>query len=371
MGGFPISRFFRLNGDGVRCDERGLFVGGTPMLERSARPGGLEGWTPRPAAAMNRDLEARYGFPVDASAKQGSLAVVAQALERNDLALAQIAALLLRFPDPPSLTKDSSGQGATALARQLIECGLLKADWDSARHPRTGEPPNPGWFAPKDDENAQVAENDAEPPPTMTDAPSKPIGVKPAESEGVPPAPRGEPASPASRPEPEPAAEANPKRPPADKSPGNVMRRLRALLKAEIFPLVEAGLAVNWLDSKIQGLIDTAVAELNCILILSPQNMVFIVTRARADAQASKDPPKTLTELQTPPTENFSGYDRHHLVQQNPGNVAKSPGNVRVDKFGRYALDAPSNLVWIPRSKHQLITDYYNSIVSAVFRPRL
>ena len=35
MGGFPISRFFRLNVDGVRCDERGLFVGGAPMLERS------------------------------------------------------------------------------------------------------------------------------------------------------------------------------------------------------------------------------------------------------------------------------------------------------------------------------------------------
>jgi hypothetical protein len=139
------------------------------------------------------------------------------------------------------------------------------------------------------------------------------------------------------------------------------MRGLRALLKAEIFPLVEMGLAANWLDSKIQSLIDTAVAELNCILVLSPQNMVLIATRARADAQASKDPPKTLTELQTPPMENLKGYDQHHLVQQNRSNVAKSPGYVRVDKFGRNAIDAPSNLVWIPHSKHQLITDYYNS----------
>ena len=290
------------------------------------------------------------------------MAVVARALERNDLALAQIAALLLQFPDPPSLTKDSSAQGAAALAWRLIESGLLKADWDAAKHPRAGEPPNPGWFAPKDDGGAQIAENDAEPPPTMTDAPSKPIWVEPAQSEGAPPAPSREPPSPASPAEPDPTAEANPKQPPADKSPGDVMRRLRALLKAEIFPLVEAGLAVNWLDSKIQGLIDTAVAELNCILILSPQNIALMATRARADAQASKDPPETLTELQTPPTENLSGYDQHHLVQQNPGNVAKSPGNVRFDKFGRNALDAPSNLVWIPRSKHQLITDYYNSI---------
>ncbi|MGA2494844.1 MAG: hypothetical protein ABSF67_18200 [Roseiarcus sp.] len=309
MGGFPISRFFRLNVDGVRCDERGLFVGGAPMLERSARPGGREGWTPLPVADLNRDLEACYGFPVDALAKQGGLAVVALALERNDLALAQIAALLLRFPDPPSLTKDSSAQGAAALARQLVDCGLLKADWDAARHPRAGEPPNPGWFAPKDDDGVQAAENDAEPPPTMTDAPSKPIGFKPAESEGAPPAPSQAPPSPASPPELEPSAEAEPERPPEQKSPGDVMRNLRALLKAEMFPLVEAGLAVNWLDSKIQDLIDTAEADLNRILLFSPQNMALMALRARADALASKDPPKTLVELQTPPTENVSGYD--------------------------------------------------------------
>jgi hypothetical protein len=158
MGGFPISRFFRLNVDGVRCDERGLFVGGAPTLERSARPGGRESWKTRPAAALNRDLEACYGFPVDASAKQGGLTVVAEALERGDLALAQITALLLQFPDPPSLTKDDSAQGAEALAWQLIESGLLKADWDSAKHPRAGEPPNPGWFAPKDDGGIEVDE---------------------------------------------------------------------------------------------------------------------------------------------------------------------------------------------------------------------
>ena len=58
----------------------------------------------------------------------------------------------------------------------------------------------------------------------------------------------------------------------------------------------------------------------------------------------------------------LSGHDQHHLVQQNPSNVAKSPEDIRVDKFGRNALDVPSNLVWIPRSKHQLITAYYNSI---------
>ena len=363
MGGFPISRFFRLHVDGVRCDERGLFVGGAPALRRSLRLEGREGWAPRPPAELNRDLSACYGFPVDASTKRSGLAIVARALERGDLALAQIAALLLQFPDPPSLTKDASAQGAAALAWQLLESGLLKAGWDPAAHPRTGEPPNPGWFAPKDGGGVQVAENDAEPPPTMTDASSKPVWVEPAESAGAPPASSYEPPSPTNPPGPASSAEAEPAPPPEQKSPRDVMRNLQALLKAEMFPLLEAGLAVNWLDSKIQSLIDTAVAELNCILLLSPQNIVLMALRARADALASRDPPKTLVELQTPPTENVSAYDQHHLVQQNPSNVTKSPEDVRgIDKFGRNALDAPSNLVWLPRSKHQLITAYYNGI---------
>jgi hypothetical protein len=32
-----------------------------------------------------------------------------------------------------------------------------------------------------------------------------------------------------------------------------------------------------------------------------------------------------------------------------------------VEKFGREALDDPSNLVWIPRLKHEQITAFYNS----------
>ena len=42
-------------------------------------------------------------------------------------------------------------------------------------------------------------------------------------------------------------------------------------------------------------------------------------------ARSSLDPPKTLVELQTPPTENVFGYELHHIVEQNPSNIAKSP----------------------------------------------
>jgi len=55
------------------------------------------------------------------------------------------------------------------------------------------------------------------------------------------------------------------------------------------------------------------------------------------------------------------GYDLHHIVEQNPVNIAKPPIQVYFDKFGRNSIDSPSNLVWVPRLKHELITAYYNS----------
>src|ERR1019366_386936 len=149
MTAFPISRFFRLSDEGVRCDENGLFVAGAPMLSSSPTANGGRIWAARPAEEQNRDLEACYGFPIDVAAKRDGLTKGAHALDRGDLALAQICALLLRFPDPPSLTKDFERLGAAELARELHESGLLKADWDPAKHPRVGEPPIAGWFAPK------------------------------------------------------------------------------------------------------------------------------------------------------------------------------------------------------------------------------
>ena len=145
----PATCWFALAEGGVQCDEQGLFVGETPILRRSRRAGG-NSWTVRPIDDLNRELGARYGLPIDAATKREGFAVVAKALERRDLALAQIAALLLQFPDPPSLAK-AEGHDRAALAAELLRSGLLKGDWDPDKHPRTGTPPNPGWFAPKDD----------------------------------------------------------------------------------------------------------------------------------------------------------------------------------------------------------------------------
>jgi hypothetical protein len=131
---------FRLaehDGSGVSCDERGLFVGGTALLERDDMGDGAGEWRPRPTADLNYELTRTYGLDVEASAKVGGFAAVARALARGDIAHAQLVALFLRMPDPPTLSKVSerpTGEELLGLAADLHACGLLK--WDSAKHPR-------------------------------------------------------------------------------------------------------------------------------------------------------------------------------------------------------------------------------------------
>ena len=150
MGSFPEIHFFRLADGGVQCGERGLFVGSTPMLRRSRGRGDRETWFVRQSDELDRELSEAYGLPIDVAAKRDALANIAQALTQGDLALAQIAALL-RFPDPPSFSKGTPARGSSELAERLFHSGLLRGAWDESLHPRTGEPPNRGWFAAKPD----------------------------------------------------------------------------------------------------------------------------------------------------------------------------------------------------------------------------
>lgn len=365
MVAFPVSRFFRLSDEDVRCDESGLFVGGAPMLAPLPRAGDGLAWAMRPADEQNRALSVRYGFPINAAAKRSGFGAIARSLERGDLALAQISALLLRFPEPPSLAKGAPARGSADLAGQLVESGLLKADWDSSKHPRTGVPPNSGWFAPNDDASVQVAANDSAPSSTMTDAAAdqsgfaprveqrKPIATIDAERE---PPPQGEA-------DPEPAPESEPESAPsqAGRSPRGVMKDLRAFLKQEAFPIIKLGSLVDWTASNFSNAIAQAGAELQLLAAISPAEVDQVMQRAIEEALAAKDPPKTLAQLQTPPTQNVAGYDDHHMVQQNKANVTKSPLDVRIEKFGWNVINAPSNHVWVPRVKHRLISDWYNS----------
>ena len=54
--------------------------------------------------------------------------------------------------------------------------------------------------------------------------------------------------------------------------------------------------------------------------------------------------PKTMEELAVSPTENVSGYDAHHIVEQHKFNILKR----EIEKFGRTRLDDSSNLVHLP-----------------------
>ncbi len=290
----PAMRTFGLRSGGVQCDRDGLFVGSVPLLRRERDSYGRENWSVRPQSELEDELTARYGLPIDATAKAGGLASVARALDRGDLALAGIAAVLLQFPDPPPLEKGAPAADDWArLAWELAGSGLLKGDWDPAKHPRTGQKPNPGWFAEVVREaRAVTARMRAWPSPRFNKA-------------------------------------------------------LRELVKdvAKKGPLSGLGL---WGDA--------AAIILEVLQNMAPTELNDGEDRAIAQTNAYFDPPKTLEQLQSRPTQNVLGYERHHIVEQNPANVAKK----LIEKFGQAILDDPSNLVWVPRLKHEDISAYYN-----------
>ena len=133
--GLQWTREFRLspggNPHGISCDARGLFVGLVPLLTCTRNLAGADIWAPRPAPELDTELTACYGLPIDIAAKSGGLATVAGALNRDDLALAKIAAVQMQFPDPPDLAKGTRSIEDTAeLAAALFWSGLLKGEWD-------------------------------------------------------------------------------------------------------------------------------------------------------------------------------------------------------------------------------------------------
>lgn len=135
-------RIFRFRAGGVECDGEGPRVAKFPLLVKD----GPAGWRPRPAAELVSTLTSIFGVPIDVSSKLQGLATVADALNQNDMARAQIATLLLKLPDPQSFEAEDGGRLRKFSA--LFHAGWIGKDWDPAKHPRTGAPPSPGWFAP-------------------------------------------------------------------------------------------------------------------------------------------------------------------------------------------------------------------------------
>lgn len=64
------------------------------------------------------------------------------------------------------------------------------------------------------------------------------------------------------------------------------------------------------------------------------------------------DPPKSLQELQESASTPRAGYDRHHVVEQ---------ASAEEDGYSRRRIDAPENIVSIPRMKHWEINAWYQT----------
>jgi hypothetical protein len=135
---------------GVSCSADGVFVGTTPLLKR-LRTNGIDAWQLRSCEDLNEQLSAHYGLPIDMSAKKAGLKTIADALNKGDIAHAQIATVLLGIPDLPQLSKgDGSRDQMIKLIRDFPWSGLLK--WDPDEHPRwpAGSADSKGGqFAPK------------------------------------------------------------------------------------------------------------------------------------------------------------------------------------------------------------------------------
>lgn len=57
------------------------------------------------------------------------------------------------------------------------------------------------------------------------------------------------------------------------------------------------------------------------------------------------------------PTVDIEGFERHHVVEQNPDNLKK----LKTKKFGPLLINDPSNLVWVPHFPHIEISAEYSS----------
>ena len=110
------------------------------------------------------------------------------------------------------------------------------------------------------------------------------------------------------------------------------------------------------LNPLLRGVVLDVLIEL-LLKALTPVELNEGEDRLTAQLKAAFDAPKTLDALQQDPTENALGYEQHHIVEQNPSNLAK--GAFR--KFGQELLDDPSNLACVSRFPHEDISALYSS----------
>ena len=151
---------------------------------------------------------------------------------------------------------------------------------------------------------------------------------------------------------------------------GQAARLVEAQTRAEAATARVRSLDPNWrprpsVYKSVEGLIRTyeseaqeaqaRIRELERFEIPQtvPKNLPRRAGELRRDdylIEVYRDEPKTLEELQRAVSRPKRGYDIHHIVEQT---------SAEQDGFPRSVIDAPNNLVRIPRLKHWEITGWY------------
>ena len=129
---------------GLACTNDGLYLGRTPLIERYG-----DHFLVRNRIEIERLLGHAFERVLPVEQLMRGLATVAAALNANDQGLARIAAVHLRIPDLPDQAARDRMEAADVLIKYARDGGG-SSNWNPALHPRTGTPPNPGWFAPTD-----------------------------------------------------------------------------------------------------------------------------------------------------------------------------------------------------------------------------
>jgi hypothetical protein len=104
-------------------------------------------------------------------------------------------------------------------------------------------------------------------------------------------------------------------------------------------------------EAKIRNRIARALARRfgNAGMVLDAAQWLY---ENEDNIRSNFDPPKTLEELQADVKTPVPGYDIHHIVERNSVKAEGSEGRL---------VDAPDNLVRIPRWKHWEINSWYGS----------
>jgi hypothetical protein len=142
---------------GLAFTDYNLLIGRTPLIEKHDGQ-----FVVRQQHDIERLLSRAYRTEVRVDRLMSGLATVACALNADDQCLARIAAVHLRIPDIPDRLARDAMEAMDVFIKYGRDDGGGDSNWNPALHPRTGTPPNPGWFAPTEGESssARTAQND-------------------------------------------------------------------------------------------------------------------------------------------------------------------------------------------------------------------